>query len=153
MISTSVCSVVSPGARCRQRRMSPCHIGLCCCFDLIRLTRHSEVEVRFTVVVGFAKTDDGHNPRQGATFARSDRDKKSPQKKPKTPGIETCVDRSCVLIVALWAVLWPNWDCRPSAPKSSPASASRRFSNSMTATARRDSPPVAGHSVSLSVLA
>ena len=25
-----------------------------------------------TVIVGFARTDDGHNQRQGATFARSD---------------------------------------------------------------------------------
>ena len=33
-------------------------------------TRHLEVIV--TVVVGFSRTGAGHNPRQGATFARAD---------------------------------------------------------------------------------
>ena len=36
----------------------------------IRLCRHPEVE--YTVVVGFARNDDGHNHRQGNTFARAD---------------------------------------------------------------------------------
>ena len=35
----------------------------------IWLTRHSEV--KFTVVVGFARTDDGHNDRQGSRLRTS----------------------------------------------------------------------------------
>ena len=40
-----------------------------CLIRILVTTRHSEV--KFTVVVGFARTDDGHNHRQGATFARA----------------------------------------------------------------------------------
>ena len=38
------------------------------CWGGLGCTRHQEVVV--AVVVGFSRTDDGHNHRQGATFAR-----------------------------------------------------------------------------------
>ena len=43
-------------------------------FSLFFLSGYVEpgtLSVKFAVVVGFARTDDGHNHRQGATFARA----------------------------------------------------------------------------------